>query len=324
MSHFDRQGLYDELTSLGRGEWARALQKKTEESLSSERHGKLAEWIQALESLPSIDNASLNAAKNAVAIEGDFPESSKMAMEASLRALHPWRKGPFDFFGLAIDTEWRSCLKWDRLAPHLELRNRMVLDVGCGNGYYGWRMLHSGARLVLGLDPFLLFLMQFEAVRRYAGPNCSHYVLPLTDADLPERLNLFDVTLSMGVLYHRTSPIDHLRSLWESLAPGGQLVLETIVIESSRQEVLVPEDRYAKMRNVWFIPSVPMLQLWLRRCGFKDIQVIDVARTTFEEQRRTGWMTFESLADFLDPNDSMRTIEGYPAPVRAMILARKA
>ncbi len=324
MSHFDRQGLYDELTSLGRGEWARALQKKTEESLSSERHGKLAEWIQALESLPSIDNASLNAAKNAVAIEGYLPESSKTAMEASLRALHPWRKGPFDFFGLAIDTEWRSCLKWDRLAPHLELRNRMVLDVGCGNGYYGWRMLQSGARLVLGLDPFLLFLMQFEAVRRYAGPNCSHYVLPLTDADLPERLNLFDVTLSMGVLYHRTSPIDHLRSLWESLAPGGQLVLETIVIESSRQEVLVPEDRYAKMRNVWFIPSVPMLQLWLRRCGFKDIQVIDVARTTFEEQRRTDWMTFESLADFLDPNDSMRTIEGYPAPVRAMILARKA
>ena len=324
MSHFDRQGLYDELTSLGRGEWARALQKKTEESLSSERHGKLAEWIQALESLPSIDNASLNAAKNAVAIEGDLPETSKAAMEASLRALHPWRKGPFDFFGLAIDTEWRSCLKWDRLAPHLELRNRMVLDVGCGNGYYGWRMLHSGARLVLGLDPFLLFLMQFEAVRKYAGPNCTHYVLPLTDADLPERLNLFDVTLSMGVLYHRTSPIDHLRSLWESLAPGGQLVLETIVIESSRQEVLVPEDRYAKMRNVWFIPSVPMLQLWLRRCGFKDIQVIDVARTTFEEQRRTDWMTFESLADFLDPNDSMRTIEGYPAPVRAMILARKA
>lgn len=324
MSHFDRQGLYDELTSLGRGEWARALQKKTEESLSSERHGKLAEWIQALESLPSIDNASLNAAKNAVAIEGDLPETSKAAMEASLRALHPWRKGPFDFFGVAIDTEWRSCLKWDRLAPHLELRNRMVLDVGCGNGYYGWRMLHSGARLVLGLDPFLLFLMQFEAVRKYAGPNCTHYVLPLTDADLPERLNLFDVTLSMGVLYHRTSPIDHLRSLWESLAPGGQLVLETIVIESSRQEVLVPEDRYAKMRNVWFIPSVPMLQLWLRRCGFKDIQVIDVARTTFEEQRRTDWMTFESLADFLDPNDSMRTIEGYPAPVRAMILARKA
>lgn len=324
MSHFDREGLYDELTSLGRGAWARELRQKTEESLSSERHGKLTEWIQALESLPSIENAWLNAAKNAVAIEGDLPQSSKAAIEASLRALHPWRKGPFDFFGMAIDTEWRSCLKWDRLAPHLELRNRMVLDVGCGNGYYGWRMLHSGARLVLGLDPFLLFLMQFEAVRKYAGPNCSHYVLPLTDADLPERLNLFDVTLSMGVLYHRTSPIDHLRSLWESLAPGGQLVLETIVIESSRHEVLVPEDRYAKMRNVWFIPSVPMLQLWLRRCGFKDIQVIDVARTTLEEQRRTDWMTFESLADFLDPNDSMRTIEGYPAPVRAMILARKA
>jgi tRNA (mo5U34)-methyltransferase len=324
VSHFDRQELYDELTARGRGEWAHDLRQKTEDALSSERHGKLAEWIQALESLPSVENASLNATSDAVTIEGALLETSKAALEASLRALHPWRKGPFNFFGMPIDTEWRSCLKWDRLAPHLDLRNRIVLDVGCGNGYYGWRMLHSGARMVLGLDPFLLFLMQFEAVKKYASANCSHYVLPLTDEDLPERLNLFDVTLSMGVLYHRTSPIDHLRSLWESLAPGGQLVLETIVIESSQREVLVPEDRYAKMRNVWFIPSVPMLQLWLRRCGFKDIRVIDVARTTFEEQRRTDWMTFESLADFLDPADPMRTIEGYPAPVRAMLLARKA
>ena len=324
MPHFDRQELYDELTSRGRGEWARELQRKTEDALSTERHGKLAEWIQVLESLPTVENGSLNAANDAVTIKGALPETSNAAMETSLRALHPWRKGPFEFFGLPIDTEWRSCLKWDRLAPHLDLRNRMVLDVGCGNGYYGWRMLNHGARLVLGLDPFLLFLMQFEAVRKYAGANCHHYVLPLTDADLPERLNLFDVTLSMGVLYHRTSPIDHLRSLWESLAPGGQLVLETIVIESSQQEVLVPEDRYAKMRNIWFIPSVPMLQLWLRRCGFKDIQVIDVAKTTFDEQRRTDWMTFESLADFLDPADPNRTIEGYPAPVRAMLLARKA
>ncbi|MFN9977777.1 MAG: DUF1698 domain-containing protein, partial [Phycisphaerae bacterium] len=43
--------------------------------------------------------------------------------------------------------------------------------------------------------------------------------------------------------------------------------------------------------------------------------------TTLSEQRRTEWMTFESLEDFLDPLDSARTIEGYSAPVRALISA---
>ena len=184
-------------------------------------------------------------------------------------------------------------------------------------------MIQAGASLVLGFDPFLLFLMQFEVVRRYADPEVAHYVLPLMDEDIPKRLNAFDVTLSMGVLYHRSSPIDHLQSLWHSLRPGGQLVLETLIIESDDLTCLVPEDRYAKMRNVWFIPSIPMLKRWLQRTGFRDLQVIDASPTTIAEQRRTDWMTFESLADFLDPADPNRTVEGYPAPVRVMMLAHK-
>lgn len=127
----------------------------------------------------------------------------------------------------------------------------------------------------------------------------------------------------MGVLYHRPNPIEHLQILASTLKAGGELLLETIVLEDAEQTVLVPEDRYAKMRNVWFIPSVAMLELWLRRTGFEEIRVIDVSRTTSEEQRRTDWMTFESLSDFLDPTDSNRTIEGYPSPSRAVIIAKK-
>lgn len=323
MTLFDRQPLYSELASRGHSDWALQLQQKTEYALAADRHGKLSEWIQSWHSLPEVPDARLDATGDAVAVHGTLSDADRHLMETSLRMFHPWRKGPFSLFDIAIDTEWRSCLKWNRLAPHINLTNRMVLDVGCGNGYYGWKMLGAGARFVLGLDPFLLFLMQFEAVRKYAGPTCSHYVLPLTDAELPDHLRLFDVTFSMGVLYHRTSPIDHLQALWHSLASGGTLVLETLVIEGDHLAVLVPEDRYAKMRNVWFIPTVPMLLLWLQRTGFREMKVIDVCRTTTEEQRRTDWMTFESLGDFLHPTDSTRTIEGHPSPVRAMIVARK-
>jgi tRNA (mo5U34)-methyltransferase len=321
VSLFDREALYTELCSLGRSQWACELRQKTELALAPERHGKLPEWIDAWHRLPDADSAVLNAHGDTVTLSGALSEDARQQLRNALMEFHPWRKGPFELFGIRIDTEWQSCLKWNRLAPHLNLQNRRVLDVGCGNGYYGWKMLEAGARLVLGLDPFLLFLMQFEAVRKYAGPQWPHFVLPLTDADLCDGLEAFDVTFSMGVLYHRTSPIDHLQALWQSLVPRGTLVLETLVIESEQPAVLVPEDRYAKMRNVWFIPSVRMLQLWLQRTGFCNVRVIDVSRTTSEEQRRTEWMTFESLGDFLDPSHPHLTIEGYPGPVRALLTA---
>ena len=100
-------------------------------------------------------------------------------------------------------------------------------------------------------------------------------------------------------------------------------MLETLVIEGDVNQVLVPEDRYAQMRNVWFLPSIPALERWLRRAGFSDVRCVDVSVTTVEEQRATEWMKYQSLSDYLDPNDHSKTIEGLPAPMRAVIMARK-
>lgn len=324
MTLFDHEPLFTELTSLGVGDWANSLREQSAQALNRGKHGNLETWIAAFDRLPEATDATLNATGDAVTVSGTIDDRVRNELRRTLMAFHPWRKGPFDLFGISIDTEWRSCLKWDRIAEHVNFLNRRVLDVGCGNGYYGWRMLHAGAKLVLGIDPFLLYLMQFEVIRRYADSSAPLFVLPLSDESIPKGLKAFDVTCSMGVLYHRTSPIDHLQTLWNSLIPGGTLVLETLVIDADQQTVLVPEDRYAKMRNVWFIPSIPLLLLWLKRVGFRDARVIDVTRTTASEQRRTEWMTFESLADFLDPADATMTIEGYPAPVRAVVVANRA
>ncbi len=142
--------------------------------------------------------------------------------------------------------------------------------------------------------------------------------------DLPPDLACFDTVFSMGVLYHRKSPFEHLFELRGALRPGGELVLETLVVEGDEKTVLTPEGRYAKMRNVWFIPSVPLLEIWLQRCGFSDIRCVDVNRTSVDEQRATEWMIEESLAAFLDPDDPLRTMEGHPAPLRAIMVAKKA
>ena len=132
-----------------------------------------------------------------------------------------------------------------------------------------------------------------------------------------------DTVFSMGVLYHRRSPFEHLGELLDALRRGGELVLETLVVEGDAERVLVPADRYAMMRNVWFIPSPAAMLGWLRRAGFREARLVDVAATTTQEQRRTPWMRFESLADFLDPADPRLTREGYPAPLRAVFIASR-
>jgi len=304
--------------------WAQVLATQIEQGLSQERYGDLASWLKALEDLPAItaDRVQLNSSRVGAGCTTPLDAQTASLLRRALQRLHPWRKGPFELFGARIDTEWRSDWKWDRLLPGIDtLAGRRVLDVGCGSGYHCWRMLGEGAAEVIGIDPSPLFVVQFWALQKYLRQN-NVWVLPLAMEQVPAKLQAFDTVFSMGVLYHRRSPFDHLQELRDCLRPGGQLVLETLVIEGGPGEILVPEDRYARMGNVWFLPSCDTLLGWLAKLGLAEPTLIDVTVTTTQEQRSTEWMTFHSLADFLDPQDASQTIEGYPAPRRAIVTAR--
>ncbi|MCP5161521.1 MAG: tRNA 5-methoxyuridine(34)/uridine 5-oxyacetic acid(34) synthase CmoB [Hahellaceae bacterium] len=304
--------------------WLDTLIPLLEHKLVEKPHGDQQRWLDALESLPSLEVEDVDIATS-VSATGQVTDSQQAALEASLRGLMPWRKGPFNLLGVHIDTEWRSDWKWDRVAPHISpLQHRLVLDVGCGSGYHCWRMLGAGAQRVVGIDPSYLFLMQFEAIKRYCGPTAPIHLLPIRMEDVAPDLETFDTVFSMGVLYHRRSPIDHLFELKGALRKGGELVLETLVIEGKAGEFLMPKDRYGMMRNVWFIPTTDTLKQWLERAGFIDIRLVDLNQTQLEEQRTTDWMRYQSLVDFLDPADPSKTCEGYPAPLRATLVATKA
>lgn len=305
--------------------WEDKLHALAAARLQADSHGDLPRWQDALQALPMTAPTHVDLDRDCIEIgrPEDLDKARHQALEQALRALHPWRKGPFRLFGLLIDTEWRSDWKWRRLREHIQpLQDRLVLDVGCGNGYHLWRMLGAGARLALGIDPTLLYVHQFAALQHYIADSRAG-LLPLAMEELPAKMAIFDTVFSMGVLYHRRSPFDHLQELREALRPGGELVLETLVIEGGAGQVLVPGDRYARMRNVWFIPSVAELQRWLVRAGFLEVRCVDVSATTTEEQRTTDWMRFESLAQCLDPEDPGRTLEGHPAPLRAILVARR-
>lgn len=305
--------------------WADLLPAQLNEVLLDKEHGDQERWLAALVLLPEVADVRANLQADSLDLSAALTAEQQQACEQGLRGLMPWRKGPFQFFDTFIDTEWRSDWKWQRVSPHISpLDGRLVLDVGCGSGYHMWRMLGAGAERVIGVDPSRLFLMQFQAYKKYlkaSGHSAQADLLPLKMEDVPTKLKGFDTVFSMGVLYHRKSPLEHLQELKDALRDGGELVLETLVVEGDVQHCLMPEDRYAQMRNVWFIPSVEMLLLWCRRVGFNNVRLVDLNQTSVQEQRQTDWMRFNSLADFLHPENSNLTIEGYPAPLRAVIIA---
>jgi len=301
----DVDGLFEELDRIGLESWREPLATLIHQRLADGAHGHLTQWREVVASL----SASI------------LTEQDRTEARALLKQLAPWRKGPFRIQGIDIDSEWRSDMKWDRLRNDItSLADRNILDVGCGNGYYALRMLDAGARCVVGIDPTVLFVCQFEAIRKMTGHRPA-YVLPLRLEELPRESRKFDTTFSMGVLYHRRNPLQHLRELLETLRPGGELVLETLVLPGDGPNVLEPENRYARMRNVWHLPTVDLLRGWITDAGFDDVRVVDVTATTTAEQRTTEWMPFESLTESLDPNNPKLTVEGLPAPTRAIFVA---
>ncbi len=303
--------------------WAQALPAQIEAGFNPKRYGDLQRWRAALESLPDLPAGQVHLDQSAVGVSGSpLSRQQAAALEDALRGLHPWRKGPFRLFDIEIDTEWRSDWKWDRVQPHLDsLTGKRVLDIGCGSGYHAWRMLGAGASEVIGIEPTPLFVLQFWALQRYIQAH-GVSVLPLGIEHIPPQLRAFDTVFSMGLLYHRRSPFDHLVQLRDCLTDTGELVLETLVVEGDENTVFVPPGRYARMGNVWCIPSPEALSKWLKKVGFKEVSIVDITVTTVDEQRQTSWMQFHSLSHFLDPNDPSKTIEGHPAPMRAILIAK--
>ena len=304
--------------------WLEVLPAQLANWQKSNIDNRFNQWLNSIKHLPTLKPYQIDLL-NSVTVETEQPISigDQQRITQLLKNMMPWRKGPFHLYGINIDTEWRSDWKWERLIPHINnLAGQTVLDVGCNSGYHLWRMVGAGAKLAVGIDPMALYLCQFEAIRKLLGNDQRAHLLPLGIEELP-KLNAFDTVFSMGVLYHRRSPLDHLLQLKDQLVDGGQLVLETLVIDGELHQALMPGERYAQMRNVYFIPSVPTMINWLHKCGFSDVKMVDKSVTSLDEQRKTEWMTSDSLADFLDPNDSSKTIEGYPAPMRAVFIAKK-
>ncbi len=278
----------------------------------------IAPLREALAALPDI-GATLGSG-DVVSLRSDA-SLEVTELERVARMMMPWRKGPFDLFGLFIDTEWRSDLKYNFLRPHFDLRGKKVADIGCNNGYYMFRFLEDAPAKIVGFDPSALFKTQFDLIERFAKTGIVYELLGVEH--LPFYEEKFDVIFCLGVLYHRSDPVAMLKALAQGLSEGGEIYLDTFIIDGDDPVALCPSGSYSKITNVYFAPPLPALENWCPPAGFKSCEVLGSVVTTSDEQRKTDWIESQSLEDFLDPADSSKTVEGYPAPKRGYVRIKK-
>jgi len=296
-----------------------ALRKERKKWLTWKNIRPYQEGIKALSAYENVE-VSLGDVVD-IQIAGLSPEDAEQ-ISATALLMKPWRKGPFRINDLFIDSEWQSQIKYNLLEPHFNLKDKIVGDIGCNNGYYLFRMLSQKPKKLIGFDPSAIYYSQFMFLDHFIKSDIVYELLGVEHVEFYE--HKFDTLFCLGVLYHRSDPVVMLKSLFKGLNKGGELILDTFMIDGEEEICLTPRDRYSKIPNIYFVPTVSALKNWCLRAGFESVEVLEIMKTDLNEQRKTEWIDTQSLEDFLDPNDPEKTVEGYPAPKRVYIKAIKA
>ena len=313
------------------------LLQNAHDSVLSRIHSK--EFLELLAKIDLLrDNLkdkefNLNIHQGAVQIDNKLLADWSEESSSLINLLSPWKKGPFLINDIFVDSEWRSDYKWDRIESSLREVIRSfgsekvhILDVGCNNGYYLFRLYYLILQLnmrseIIGIDPVVRCYAQYSLLQAFLKITDINYFLAGVEILQQSGFkNIYNIILYMGIIYHRRDPKASLRDLYNSISAGGYLLLESIYVEG---EGFVPKGSYAMMKNVFYVPSERDLINWLEEAEFKNIQVISKEFKNFEEQRQTEFAKGFSLKNFLDPNDIGKTVEGYPSPHRIVILAQK-
>jgi len=279
-------------------------------------------YQEAIAALPDFEDVAVSLGDRVTVMIPNLREEDAKQIEETARLMLPWRKGPFQINDLFIDSEWQSQIKYNLLEPHFDLKDKIVGDIGCNNGYYLFRMLSHKPKKLIGFDPSAIYYSQFQFIDHFIKSDIVYELLGVEHVEFYE--HKFDILFCLGVLYHRADPVGMLKSLFKGLNKGGELILDTFMIDGEEEVCLTPRERYSKIPNIYFVPTVNALKNWCLRAGFESVEVLEIKKTDLNEQRKSEWINTQSLEDFLDPNDPNKTVEGYPAPKRVYIKAYKA
>ena len=155
-----------------------------------------------------------------------------------------------------------------------------IIDVGCATGETLNRLHQSGFENLTGVDSSAPML-----------DHCNHAVANIIHSDtFPKHLEKFDAVLCNWTLHFVRDKFSYLLDIYQSLAPGGFLVvsdktsLDPVMIslyhDWKQHQGVSPADISAKalaVQDIMFINSAGWYLDTLSQLGFNDVQIIDAS-----------------------------------------------
>lgn len=175
------------------------------------------------------------------------------------------------------------------LHEYRDFRGKMVLDVGCGNGYVLSKYAAEGAR-VTGID---VTPTGIDISRKRFEMLGLDGDLRVADAqNMPFEDDSFDCVCSMGVLHHVPDTAKAVREIWRVLKPGGRLIIMMYHRHSVNYQV--------NYRLVNFITGQPMQEMVNQFDGVGNPKG-DVYSKQELRQLLSGFTDLEMRVGFLEP-----------------------
>lgn len=129
------------------------------------------------------------------------------------------------------DLETRLDILLNRFSNPLELKDKLVLDIGCGPGYFSIEAKRRGARVIsadisINFLRYLLFNRSFLNKRFNLDNGKEKFLCVLIDGtEAAVKSNCFDIVIASEMIEHTSSPEDVLCEIYRILKPGGVLLL---------------------------------------------------------------------------------------------------
>lgn len=125
----------------------------------------------------------------------------------------------FDSVVNMYDTKKRLSVIFDELLAGENLKNKKLLDAGCGTGWFSAEAVKRGAK-VTSMDVGQKLLKE-------VAKKCDSKRVVGSILKMPFKDNSFDYVVSSEVIEHVTDPDKALKELYRVLKPGGTLALTT-------------------------------------------------------------------------------------------------
>jgi len=200
-------------------------------------------------------------------------------------------------WGLNVEERKKIFLRDMDVIPE-KLRNKIILDAGCGNGTLSMGLSDFGMRVV-AMD-----IIDLRRIKKEIKANSNVHFIQGSVLEPPLKLGLFDFVFSSGVIHHTPDPKKAFRELIKLVKIGGKIYIWVYRKKKGPKDLII----YSISRITSRLPiSFQNLIYSLFTMIFRTIEIFNRKKIKKNRTERMVWF-YDSLSPRYQSRHSLEEI----------------